>query len=491
MKKNFKSVMAMLCALSIMLAGTANIFADNDGLPNSTELSVQQDEQAETFDTERIANADALLASGTCGENLIWEIEGDMLIIKGDGYMYDYTYNTPSPWYESRAIIKRVIINDGVKSIGNYAFSDCTSINKIEIANGIESIGNYAFNECSRLYEIVIPKSVIKMGFNVFTHCSKLTKAGSAGSNCNIQFEWDTTIPSYAFYKADCLKEVEIPKSIVSIGSYAFSYCTSLSQIDISNNIKTIKDCAFAGSGALDINVEKNNPNYSSIDGVLFNKNQTEILAYTKDINNPSYKIPDHVNKICKYSFAYCGSLMEIIIPDKITSIEARAFQYCFSLKEIIIPNSVMKMGEHIFRDSGMENIYIDKTEGTLLGVPWDAYSAKITYQREIFIIPLSDYGYTGEEHAPAVTVMECKADGTIVKKLAEDIDFTVTYSDNVSAGTATATIEYINDYSKLPSKDVHFTITPKSCLELTIMPITDQQYTGREITPELTIINN
>lgn len=497
MKKNLKSVTAILCSLSIMIAGTTNIFADNSELLEDTEIIEQDIEReglANTADIEMTAYSNEVITSGTCGDNLIWEINEDVLTIKGEGYMYDYTsnmYDNPSPWYASRTTIKRVVIDNGVQSVGNYAFCGCTFLNKVEIASGVKAIGNYAFNDCSQLCEITIPKSVTKMGFNVFSHCSRLATAGRVGSDCNIQFGWDTNIPSYAFYKAESLKKVEMPESIVSIGSYSFSYCTSLSEIDISKNIKTIKDCAFAGSGALDINVEKDNPNYSSVNGVLFNKNQTEILAYAKDINNPSYTIPNYVNKIGKYSFAYCGLLTEVIIPDKITSIEARAFQYCFSLKEITIPNSVMTMGAHIFKDSEIEDIYIDKVEGILDGSPWDANLAKITYRREISISPIPDYEYIGEENTPDIILIECKSDGMIIKQLVAGTDYIVVYSDNICAGTATATIEYINDYSRLPSKETHFTIIPKSCDRLTIMPITDQAYTGREIMPDLTIMNN
>ena len=130
--------------------------------------------------------------SGTCGANLTWELtnEGE-LIIEGTGEM------TSCPWdgnYESE--IKTVIIGEGVTSIRNFAFEDCSSLTTVIIPENsqLTSIGDYAFRSCSRLTAITIPASVTSIGSSAFDGCSSLTA-------------------------------INIPEGVTSIGNWAFSEC--------------------------------------------------------------------------------------------------------------------------------------------------------------------------------------------------------------------------------------------------------------------------
>ena len=100
-------------------------------------------------------------ASGTCGENLTWNLSNGTLTISGFGAMTDYSNNSSSraPWYSSRSSITSVIISDGVTSIGERAFYYCSSLTSVTIPNSVTSIGDYAFYNCSSLTSVTIPNN--------------------------------------------------------------------------------------------------------------------------------------------------------------------------------------------------------------------------------------------------------------------------------------------------------------------------------------------
>ena len=106
--------------------------------------------------------------SGTCGPNLKWYLTDDgVLTISGKGEMYDFS-NT-APWGYSN--IERIIIGDGVTTIGKYAFKDRRSLISVTIRNSVTTIGEYAFDGCSSLTYVTIPNSVTTIGAYAFRGC--------------------------------------------------------------------------------------------------------------------------------------------------------------------------------------------------------------------------------------------------------------------------------------------------------------------------------
>ncbi|MBQ4156321.1 MAG: leucine-rich repeat domain-containing protein [Clostridia bacterium] len=179
-----------------------------------------------------------------------------------------------------------------VTKIGDRAFSDCHLFTSVTIPNSVTSIGDRAFAFCLSLTSITIPDSVISIGRLMFLNCSSLTS-------------------------------VTIPNSVTSIGYSAFGECKSLTSIT----------------------VDVNNSNYSSVDGVLFNKDKTELIKYPIGKTTTSYTIPDGVTSIGGNAFAYCSSLTSVTIPNSVISIGFEAFAFCLSLTSITIPDSVTNLG--------------------------------------------------------------------------------------------------------------------------------------------------
>ena len=139
--------------------------------------------------------------------------------------------------------VESYVIPSCVTSIGNRAFSCCSSLSKIVIPSSVNSIGNSAFSGCSSLSEVVIPSSVNSIGNRAFSDCSSLSKIVIPTSV--------TSIGDWAFSGCSYLSEVVIPSSVTSIGGWAFKDCGSLSTIVIPSSVTSIGDSAFYGCDSL------------------------------------------------------------------------------------------------------------------------------------------------------------------------------------------------------------------------------------------------
>ncbi|WP_257880902.1 leucine-rich repeat domain-containing protein [Prevotella melaninogenica] len=157
--------------------------------------------------------------SGTCGPDLRWYLTNDgVLTISGKGEMYDYSDDNRELWDEyDKYDIERIIIGDGVTTIGVNAFSDCDNL------ACVTTIGGGAFSDCSSLTSVTIPNSVTEIGGYTFSGCSSLTSVTIPNSV--------TTIGVNAFSDCDNLASVTIPNSVTKIGESAFSGCINITQI--------------------------------------------------------------------------------------------------------------------------------------------------------------------------------------------------------------------------------------------------------------------
>ena len=288
--------------------GDSEEFSDSDGNTGEEQftggLEEQQNVQDEAPDGENEQNVESATASptsGTCGENLKWELDNGTLTISGTGRMYSYDESWLVPWYASNINIKKTVIKRGVTSIGARAFEDCTSLTSITIPSSVTIISDYAFYRCTSLTSITIPSSVTIIGDGAFEDCTSLTS-------------------------------ITIPSSVMNIGDYAFYRCTSLTSIMIPSSVTNIGDYAFGGCTSL-----------TSITSIM---------------------IPSSVKIIGVGAFEDCTSLTSITIPSSVTIIGSGAFEGCTSLTSITIPSSVTGIGNYAFYScTSLTDVYYEGSE--------------------------------------------------------------------------------------------------------------------------------
>ena len=260
--------------------------------------------------------------------------------------------------------LENINIPDSITDIGKNAFYYCESLKNITIPNSVTNIGRSAFYYCKNLTSITIPDSVTDIGDSAFSGCSRLASV-TIGTGIK-------TISPYTFSLCSKLRSITIPDSVTEIGDYAFIRCKSLLDLPFGNSVVTIGERAFSESDLYkitipasvsnigemafgeceylaSIDVDENNQNYSSEDGVLFNKDKTELVQYPMGIETKSYDIPESVTSIGAYAFYGCQSLLSITIPESVTSIGEYAFNGCSNLFSITIPDSVTNLGKEVF----------------------------------------------------------------------------------------------------------------------------------------------
>lgn len=330
-------------------------------------------------------------ASGICGSNVFWDIdEFGVLTVHGEGAMYDWdAYKEYAPWYSYHELVKNVIINSGVTTIGDCAFFDCTSLESVTIADSVTKIGFESFCRCTSLKSVSLGSGIESVEGYAFNKCTALNKVdimsleawfkikfARSGESLNYNYtsplaytgnlylngvlvedivvpETVTVIPDYSLYGCTSLKSITIHDGVTEIGLYAFQNCTALTRVDITS-LKAWCNIKFATQGS--------NPLYYA-KGLFLNNSKVENISADSNIENindyafcgyvglKSIDIPYGVTAIGEYSFTYT-SLTSITIPDSVTYIGNGAFGNT-PIKRIVIPNSVNTIGFLAFRACG------------------------------------------------------------------------------------------------------------------------------------------
>ena len=235
--------------------------------------------------------------------------------------------------------VTSVTIGTNVTSIGDYAFQYC-GLTNVTIPNSVTSIGDEAFYDCYGLISVTIPNSVTNIGDYAFYDCVSLNNITIPNSVTNIGDE---------AFQCTGLTSVTIGTNVTSIGAAAFKNCTSLTNVTIPNSVTSIGSFVFYGCIKLTaITVATNNPAYSSMAGVLFDKSKTTLIQCPGG-KAGSYTIPNSVTNIGDYVFSYCYHLTSVTIPNSVTSIGNYAFYYCSGLTNVTVPNSVTRIGGWAF----------------------------------------------------------------------------------------------------------------------------------------------
>ena len=234
-----------------------------------------------------------------------------------------------------------VTIPGSVTTIGDIAFWSCSSMSTVSIPNSVTSIGDGAFDACSSMANVTIPNGVTNIGEAAFWSCSSLTTVTIPGTV--------SSIGDNAFTECTSMTNVTIANGVTSIGTNAFYDCTNLTGVTIPDSVTNIGVGPFAFcTGLTNISVGAANPDYFSLNGILFNKSRNNLIQYPIGMQPSAYSIPNDVTSIGEFAFYDCISLTNVTIPNSVTNIGDSAFGAC-SLITVMIPRSVTSIGNQAF----------------------------------------------------------------------------------------------------------------------------------------------
>ena len=236
-----------------------------------------------------------------------------------------------------------LVIPEGVTSIGDYAFDNCTSLASVTIPDGVTSIGTCAFRSCENLTTVTIPPSLSTIGSGAFIWCFNLDAVhiSDISAWCGVTLIESAVNPLYygahLYLNGEEVSNLVIPEGVTCINDNVFQNFAHLTNVTIPDGVTSIGEQAFYGCSALTRVVFP--PSLSSIGDNAFwrCKNIDDII------------IPEGITSIGDGVFSECSSLTNITIPEGVTSIGIGAFFHCYSLNNIIIPSSVSSIGQQAF----------------------------------------------------------------------------------------------------------------------------------------------
>ena len=267
---------------------------------------------------------------------------------------YSVTYIAEGAFYICTELAS-VTLPQSVTGLGDWAFSGCSSMLSITIPANVTQFGKGAFSNCYNLASITIPDKMTNLGEDAFYDCRNLTEIVVGNNNPafsslqGVLFNKDqTTLIKHPGGKGG---DYTIPGGVTTIADYAFEECGWLTKVVIPDSVTGIGVDVFYGCFILEeIVVGDNNPNFSSLDGVLFNNDRT-ILLLCPEGKYGAYTVPSSVTTIADYSFNNCEFLTSLVIGDGVTYIGGYAFNYCSGLTSVVIGNGVTEIGESAFSD--------------------------------------------------------------------------------------------------------------------------------------------
>ena len=259
--------------------------------------------------------------TGSCGDNVTFTLTDtngdghyDKLVISGSGDMTDYNDNSSNsrPYLAEKHnasntvygndIITDIIVEEGVTSVGDYAFYFFENVERVNLPSTLKDIGNRSFAGNTKLKNVQLPENLETIGEYVFAYCDVLETVKIPNGV--------KTIAAGAFSLNYKLKSVELPRGIETIGNYAFSNCELLASIDFPDTLTSIGGHAFE-----------------------------------RCISLTALDIPNSVTSIGAYAFDQCRSLSYVKLPDNLTVLPSGAFRQCTSLETVSLPASIIQVG--------------------------------------------------------------------------------------------------------------------------------------------------
>lgn len=229
--------------------------------------------------------------------------------------------------------ITSITMPDSIQSIDYRAFESCHKLKSIKLSESLESIGNYCFSDCQALKTITLPNKVKVIGHHLFSDDTSLKEINVEEdsvllkSENGILYTNSNVLVAYPAGKKD--KEFILTQDVEDITEEAFFSCSNLENI----------------------HVEEKNEQFSSINGILYNKDISKLLLLPSKNKATSYEMPASVTEMSAWAFTNCRNLKKIELSDNLTTISFAAFARCVNLESINIPSRIKDIGDNAFSE--------------------------------------------------------------------------------------------------------------------------------------------
>lgn len=305
-------------------------------------------ENEETVECGELPDAEAmasLIDSGICGANLRWELDvSGVLTISGRGAMENYDWDNLAPWYDYRWNVTEIVVKSGVTTISAFAFEGCAAWS-VTLSDTLVSIDQNAFVSCSNLSSIFIPASVENIEALAFQGCSSLTEI-----TVDSRSRYFTSVDGilYTANKKELAivpegrtdTEFHIAEGVETVWDFAFK-TNKLRTLYLPASLRFFTPSCFNDCRNLtDVYVDAGNQNYMSIDGVVYDKDETTLVFYPADHTLQTYVIPAGISKI-GWDAMYSIQTERVILPDSMSFIDGYSISWSDLVKEIVFTGSV------------------------------------------------------------------------------------------------------------------------------------------------------
>ena len=277
------------------------------------------------------------------------DTETGILEISGNGAMP----GSSAPWLAYRDVISSVTVNEGVTSIGQKAFENCTSLVSAELPDTLETIGNSAFKG-SGILTVTIPEGVTTLATGAFSGCKNLESVSLPSTLA--------TIEAQAFYKCSSLSEVEIPAGVTALAAQVFAECSSLAVVELPDTLAEIASMAFANCTALaDVELPESLCRvyanaFSGCDALIETVNGLQyadnwVMGYDKTKSLTEAVVREGTVGIASAALKGADKIAWVYIPRELAYIGKNAFEGCTALKEVKIEDgsALASIGDKAF----------------------------------------------------------------------------------------------------------------------------------------------
>ena len=271
-------------------------------------------------------------------------------------------------FYEEKNLTS-VKIPETVSRIGNWAFLDCEGLKNVNIPDGVKRIESWTFSNCSSLTNITVPDSVTVLDGLAFSYCTNLK---------NIELSKNLTeIGMGALSHCTSLETIDIPDSVIIMDNIAMAGCSELKSVNIGSNLKTVGGQVFAGCTSLEkVNVNLNNKNYTSENGIWYDKNKTKIILYPYNKKDSAYTTPTSLKELCNGYVGSYGMLLDnsnlktVTIEKNVTKIDDYAIGFVFDfdnykinkVKDFTVKGYRGTVAESYAKKNSFNFVALDKT---------------------------------------------------------------------------------------------------------------------------------